>query len=151
MFFSIMVCQQINLWNLSRVSWADSCTGMIFAAAEPFLLKRKGEKSLFYLFFSANIRNFQLMERLCWQSHNKTLGIIRKFWWTFSGTEDEKHSEEELTFAFSQHIREMNPTSVHYKVLFLNLHKTSIIMSLLLGKAWCPNIFVCLCLFYFEV
>ena len=28
-----------------------------------------------------------------------------------------------LTFAFSLHIREMNPTNILYKILFLNLHK----------------------------
>ena len=62
-----MVCQQINLPNQSRILWAYSCAGMNFAAVELFLLKGKGEKWLLYLTFSASIRSFQLMERLCWQ------------------------------------------------------------------------------------
>lgn len=67
MFPSIMVCQQINLPNQSGILWAYSCAGMNFAAVELFLLKGKGEKWLLYLTFSASIRSFQLMERLCWQ------------------------------------------------------------------------------------
>ena len=125
-----MVCQQINLPNQSRILWAYSCAGMNFAAVELYLLKGKGEKWLLYLTFSASIRSFQLMERLCWQFTIRYLESMCKLCeGRGPGTEDLRQPKRpHLFFSPSTSGKWSAPAysfvgKKEHKALFLNLHK----------------------------
>ena len=104
---------------------------MNFAGVELFLLKGKGEKWLLYLTFSASIRSFQLMERLCWQFTIRYLESMCKLCeGRGPGTEDLRQSKRGLICFFSPSTSgKWTPPAYSFvgkrehKALFRNLHK----------------------------